>query len=130
MSDERLAQAAATFLVAIPNAFTLYRMLSDGPVSQRVSHRFRRCTAQSGSAGCDIEQSRRNVEAIGDIDPDKPIPLAYADYLKGVFLGRDFDRSIQRGRPVFDVLVNAMPWSLVSSPHRSSSGGRSTSPTT
>ena len=130
MSDERLAQAAATFFVVIPIAFTLYRMLPGGSVSQRVFQRFRQCAAQSRSAGCDIEQSQRNAEAIVDIDPDKPVPLVYADYLKDVFLGRDFGRSIQHGRSVFNVLFNAMPWSLVISLHGLVPGGRSTSPTT
>lgn len=38
---KRLAQAAATFFVALTIAFILYRMLPGGPVSQMVSERFR-----------------------------------------------------------------------------------------
>lgn len=114
---KRIIQAVVTFFVAITVAFILYRMLPGGPITQMVAQRFRECVQQYGGSQCDLTQIQQNVEMIVNIDPDKPIPIAYIEYLQNIFLRQDFGNSIQYGRPVFDILFNVMPWSLFISLH-------------
>lgn len=43
---------------------------------------------------------------------DKPVPAQFADYVKGIFQG-DLGASVRYGRPVWDVLFDRLPWTLL-----------------
>ena len=74
------------------------------------AQRYSQCVKSGGY--CDLEQIRRNVEAIVSIDPDQPIPFAYVDFMRDMILYQDLGRSIMYNEPVFDLLANALPWSI------------------
>lgn len=114
---KRAIQGIVTFVAATTIAFVLYRMLPGGPVSQLVSQEFQQCVTEYGAAECNIEDIRRRVEVIVNIDPDKPIPQAYVDYMADIIVHQDFGRSTKYQEPVFDLLFMAMPWSIFISIH-------------
>lgn len=110
---KRIGQAIITMAVVTTLAFVLYRMMPGGPVQNLVALRVESCMAAGGSpAECDPQTIRQQVESSMNIDPDKPVIQAYVDYMANVFVHQDFGRSTQHNRPVFDILFEAMPWSI------------------
>ena len=109
---KRTGQAIVTFLAATTLAFFLYRMLPGGPVSSLAAQRFFACQRSSQQQVCDYEEIRQQVAARLGIDPGKSAPVAYYEWIEGIVLHQDFGVSTTYAEPVFDILFQAMPWSI------------------
>mgnify|MGYP000061890861 FL=1 len=113
----RIGQAVFTFFAALTLSFLLYRMMPGGPIQAMVAERYGSCLQNAGPAACNIEDIREQVRLMVNIDPNKPIPQAYVDYLARVIFDQDFGTSTAQQAPVFEILFKAMPWSVFISIH-------------
>ncbi len=110
---KRVAQAGITLILVITISFVMYRMMPGGPIQSLMQERVLQCIESQGSmAECDMGQIRRSVEQQVNIDPNKPVPVAYIDYLEKILLHQDFGDSTQYQEGVFSILFKAMPWSI------------------
>lgn len=106
----RIGQATVTLIVAMFITFSLYRLMPGGPleaITQRLIQQMRR---QGGHVNTELVAQR--AATLTGINPNKPIPIAFFDYTKGIILHQDFGQSIAFGEPVFEILFRAMPWSI------------------
>ncbi|WP_224337981.1 ABC transporter permease [Haloprofundus halobius] len=99
----RLAQTGFTVWAVTTLSFVLIRLMPGNPMGAMVR--------QLESQGVDPVRARQLVELRMTIDPDKPIPLAYIDYM-GSMLQGDLGQSTYYAAPVTEVLAQAMPWTL------------------
>ncbi|WP_425490736.1 ABC transporter permease [Haloprofundus salilacus] len=99
----RVAQAAFTVWAVTTLSFVLVRMMPGNPMGAMV----RQLEAQ----GVNPVRARQLVELRLSIDPDKPIPIAYVEYMANIFQG-DLGVSTYYAQPVAEVLAQAMPWTL------------------
>ena len=106
----RVGQGVLTYVFASTIAFVMYRMMPGGPVQMIAQNMYQQCQRTSGA--CNFERIKKRVELRVNIDPDKPIPAAYVDYLSDVIFHLDFGESFTHGRPVFDLLFSVMPWTI------------------
>lgn len=108
----RIGQAVLTLFIVLTISFVMFRMLPGNPVDRLVSVEFRECVEASGAGACDIQSIRQSVEARLNIDPDKSIPRAYIDYFTNIIINQDFGTSTQYQDPAFQILFQALPWSV------------------
>lgn len=109
---KRVAHAVAVFFLVTTIAFALFRLMPFGPV-EMVRIRLMQQMSQSGSfSQQELARINQMVQTYTNINPDRPIYLAYLDYLKQVFLHQDLGRSFHFSAPVTDVLANRMQWSI------------------
>ena len=99
----RLGQAVFTLWAVTTLTFVLVRLMPGNPMGAMV----RRLESQ----GVNPVRARELVELRLSINPDKPIPAAYVDYLYNM-LQFDLGQSVYYGDPVAQVLANALPWTL------------------
>lgn len=107
---KRLGMSVLVILVAISIAYVSFRLLPGGPVEamrQRLIERMR----QTGTS-IDMRQVNRMVEATTGVNPDKPIHVAYYEYVRDIVLYQDFGRSIYKNKPVYPYLMKRVPWSV------------------
>lgn len=84
-------------------SFILIRMLPGNPMGAMV----RKLERQ----GVDPVRARQIVELRLSIDPSKPIPLAYIDYMGNILQG-NLGVSIYYADPVAEIIANTLPWTL------------------
>lgn len=110
---KRVGQAVVVFFSAITVTFALYRLLPFGPVEQMKVTMINKQASKGGSV-TDAEMQRINnrVEALTSINPDQPLHVAYYEYMRDIVLYQDFGQSIYMQDPVFEILFQAMPWSV------------------
>ncbi|AHG01640.1 ABC transporter permease (plasmid) [Halostagnicola larsenii XH-48] len=61
--------------------------------------------------GVNPARARRLVELRLSVDPDKPIPYAYVDYMANMVQG-NLGTSMYYTEPVVDIIARALPWTL------------------
>ncbi|TQS44110.1 ABC transporter permease [Cryptosporangium phraense] len=98
---KRFAQAIGVLWAAYTLSFVILDLLPGDPVSAMAG-------AGSDQAPIDPEQIARLQHQYGF---DQPVPLQYLDYL-GHALRGDFGTSVSTGRPVTDLLAEALPSTL------------------
>lgn len=103
---KRTAQAVITLLTVITLSFAMIRLMPGGPVAYLKAQ-----YATSGRA-YSPEEIQRKVELYTSINPDKPIPQAYVDFVVGLLTRGDLGTSIWKNEPVIDVIADAMPWTI------------------
>jgi len=107
---KRIGQAAITLFAVLTIAFVLFRLMPGSPVDaykqQLIMERIER------NEPVNIEEINNQVERYMNVEVDKPLHIAYVEYLRDAILNQDFGESITYQRPVFDVLFEAMPWSV------------------
>ena len=99
----RLAQTVFTVWAVITLSFVLIRMMPGNPMGAMV--------AQLESQGIDPVRARQLVELRMSVDPTKPIPIAYVEYMGNMLQG-DLGVSTYYAQPVAGILAQAMPWTL------------------
>lgn len=109
---KRVGQSILVFLVAVTVTFALYRMLPFGPVEMMRVQLMNQLVEQGNPTDAQIARVNQLVEAYTGINPDQPWYVAYVDYLRGIVLYQDFGVSITKREPVFDILFDALPWSI------------------
>ncbi|WP_248517949.1 ABC transporter permease subunit [Salinarchaeum laminariae] len=101
---KRILQTAFTIWAVITISFVLIRQLPGGPVSY--------LRAQFAQMGRDPEAANQLAEAYFGTKFDEPLWQQYIDYWANLLQG-DMGRSVHRQEPVADLLLNAMPWTLL-----------------
>ena len=106
----RIAQAIVTFLVGMFLTFSLYRLVPGGPVEMIMAERVQRMQQRGNTVNS--QRIAEMTEQLTGINPDKPIPVAFFEWLRDIVLYQDFGESILFQDPVFDILFRGMPWSI------------------
>lgn len=110
---KRVGQTILVFFSTLTITFTLYRLLPFGPVKQMKIQMVNKRLSQGDSVTpADMRQINQRVEALTGIQPDQPLYVQYFDYLEDIVVHQDFGQSIYLQEPVFDLLFQAMPWSV------------------
>jgi peptide/nickel transport system permease protein len=110
---KRILQTVITFFATITVTFGLYRLMPGGPVEQLKRQQKSEIIAQGGSLSEAQNQRINNrVEALTNIRPEEPLWRQYLQYMEGIIVRQDFGTSFTYGDPVFELLFEAMPWSV------------------
>jgi peptide/nickel transport system permease protein len=107
---KRVAMSVLVIFLAVSFSFAVFRLMPGSPaeaMEQELIKRARR-------AGREVNRERieRMVAAITGINPNKPIHIAYFEYWRGIILHQDFGESIWKNEPVFEYLMDKVPWSI------------------
>lgn len=97
----RVAQYAFVLLVAVSLNFAIPRLAPGDPIDYLVP-----------SEQIDSITPEQRAQILSQFGLDKPLLEQYWLYLTGIVQG-DFGFSVQSGRPVAEVLLERLPWTLV-----------------
>jgi peptide/nickel transport system permease protein len=110
---KRVAQTIIVFISTITVTFGLYRLMPFGPVEQmKIQMKSKYLSKGESLSPGQLRQINNRVEALTNIQPDAPLWVQYLEYMKGILFELDFGTSIVRQDPVFEILFEAMPWSV------------------
>ncbi|WP_247004239.1 ABC transporter permease [Halosolutus gelatinilyticus] len=99
----RLGQAVFTVWAVLTLSFALIRLMPGNIMGAMIT--------RMAQQGINPVRARELVELRMTIDPDKPIHIAYVNYLANTLQG-DLGESVTYAKPVTKVLAEAMPWTL------------------
>ncbi|WP_207592360.1 ABC transporter permease subunit [Halomontanus rarus] len=99
----RLAQAAFTVWAVITISFVLIRLMPGNAMGAMM--------VSFEQQGMSPARARELVELRLSVDPNKPIPVAYVEYIASTLRG-DLGTSMAQGEPVAELLAAALPWTL------------------
>lgn len=99
----RVAQTVFTAWAVITLSFVIVRLMPGNPMGAMIR--------QMERQGVDSARARELVELRLSLDPDKPIPAAYVEYMANMLQG-DLGTSTHYQEPVVDILAQALPWTL------------------
>lgn len=99
----RIGQAAFTVWAVITISFVAIRLMPGNPMSALL--------VRYEQQGMTPTRARDLVELQLSVDPDRPIPIAYVEYL-GNTLNGNLGESLYHGEPVLAVLAQGLPWTL------------------
>lgn len=99
----RLGQAVFTVWAVLTLSFVMIRMMPGNIMGALVT--------RMSQQGINPARARELIELRMTIDPEKPIPVAYVNYLTNTLQG-DLGQSIYYTRPVTEVVAEALPWTL------------------
>ena len=94
-----------TFVAVITLSFALIRLMPGGPAA------LIRAQFEQQARPMSEQEIAARVELYTSVNPDKPIPAAYLDYVSAVLTG-DLGESIWYDRTVAEILADAMPWTI------------------
>lgn len=111
---DRLLQAGITLYAIVTLSFFMMRLMPGGPVDalrQRIEQNPRQYGLPPNPTP---EQINRVIQRLVEFNPDKPLHVAYVEYLQQVFLNFNLGESIivAPGAPVEQLILNAAPWSI------------------
>lgn len=101
----RTIQLFVTILGAITVAFAIIRLMPGGPIAYL---RAQMLTQQSSS---NLVAINDQIQTYTNINPSDPLHVQYLEYMSLILQG-DFGQSIWYGRPVIDILAEALPWTI------------------
>jgi peptide/nickel transport system permease protein len=99
----RIGQAVFTIWAVITLTFIFIRVMPGNPLGA--------LRLELIQQGMDPEQVNALIERRLAVDPTKPIPLAYVDYISN-FIQGNLGQSIFYDRPVINILAEAIPWTI------------------
>lgn len=102
---KRVGQVFITIWAVITLTFAMIRLIPGGPMD------FIRAQLMQQNPGQDREAINRIAQAYTNINPDQPLYIAYYEYMAAMLTG-DMGRSFYYGRPVSEIIANALPWTL------------------
>ena len=109
----RLTQAVVVLLLAITVTFVLYRLMPLNPI-EMIRAQMLEEMAQGGQTLTpeDLERVDRRIESYTGFDPDQSVYAAYFEYMTNILIYQDFGQSIRLRQPVFDLMLDRLPWSV------------------
>jgi len=99
----RVGQTVFTAWAVITLSFVIVRMMPGNPMGAMIQ--------QLEQRGMDPVRARQLVELRLSVDPTKPIPAAYVEYMVNMAQG-NLGRSVYYQESVVDVIAQALPWTL------------------
>jgi peptide/nickel transport system permease protein len=109
---KRVLHSILVFVLVVTLAFVMFRLMPFGPVEMvrlRLMEQMSRSGAYSQQRAQRINQL---VQLYTSINPQKPIPIAYLQYLRDVILYQDLGKSFNFNAPVTQILLTHMQWSI------------------
>jgi len=106
---KRLTQAVVTFLTGMFLTYVLYRLIPGGPIDAMRTRIIQRASNQGRTP--DPERIGRLTQEASGIDTSQGPVVGYIGYVSEVLSG-NFGESLRFGRPVMELLIQNMPWSL------------------
>jgi peptide/nickel transport system permease protein len=103
---KRIAQSVFTLWVATTLAFVLVRMLPGGPEA------YIRSQLVASGEQMPPDQIAALVEAYMAYRPDDPVWIQYRDFMENLLLEGSLGQSLWYTRPVMDIMLQALPWTL------------------
>lgn len=103
---ERLGQGVLTIYLVASLTFGMIRLLPGGPMEFLKAQLIKQ---QNGDVN--MVQINNMVAAYTNVQPDKPLLTQYVSYLLSLAHG-DLGKSIWYNKPVSDILIAALPWTL------------------
>lgn len=103
--SKRLAQAVITIWGAITLSFVIIHEMPGSPADYLASQ-------LSGMSDLSQTQINRIVETYMAVQTDAPLHEQYISYMSSIIFEFDFGRSVAFNRPVSDVILNALPWTI------------------
>jgi len=107
---KRVGQTLVVFFLATTLTFVLYRA-APGSAADMIRVRLLR-NIDGQPTPEQIRQINQQVEFYTNINPERPLYLAYLDYMKQLVLHQDLGQSILFGRPVTELLLERAQWTL------------------
>jgi len=107
---KRVLQSVFILFAVVTLTFVIYRLLPGGPIKSMRINMIQEATAEGRQV--DMERINRLVRLYTRIDPDKPMHIAYFEYMRDVILYQDFGQSIYNNEPVAKTLFKGLPWSI------------------
>ena len=104
---KRVFQAVITILAVISLSFALIRLMPGGPMDYLRSV----LLGPDATGTVDRERLNRQIELYLNIHPEEPLLQQYISYMTSILTG-DFGESIWYNRPVAEILIDAMPWTV------------------
>lgn len=99
----RFGQAVFTVWAVITISFALVRLMPGNPIDYFLT--------QVGSDLKNPERAYELAQLYLNVNPRKPLHLAYIDYVIAMLQG-DMGQSMTMGKPVSQILMTALPWTL------------------
>lgn len=99
----RVSQAVITVFVVLTLSFLVTYVMPGSPVDALLAQ-----LEEQGITGTDAQ---RQIEVLLTINPEKPVHLAYFDYMVGMLQG-DLGESIWDKQPVATLLAERAPWTI------------------
>lgn len=99
----RIGQAAFTVWAVVTISFAIIRLMPGNAMGAMM--------VQFEKQGMSPARARELVELRLSIDPDKPIPVAYVEYIASTLRG-DLGTSMTHNEPVVELLAAGLPWTL------------------
>lgn len=111
---DRLIQAIVTLYGVVTLGFLLIRLLPGGPVEYLRAQIRQNPRAYGLPPTPTPEQINGVIERLIEFNPDKPLLVAYVDYMRQVLLHFDMGESIivATGAPVEELILAAAPWTI------------------
>ncbi|MFB6120761.1 MAG: ABC transporter permease subunit [Halobacteriaceae archaeon] len=102
---KRLLQAGITIWGAITLSFVIVHKMPGSPAAYMAAR-------LAGVSQLSQTQINRIVQTYLQLKPDAPLHEQYLNYLSSVVLHFDFGRSVTFNRPVSDIILDALPWTI------------------
>lgn len=99
----RIGQAVVTVFVVLTLSFAMIRLMPGSAIDYLI--------IELESAGVAPDRIAATAEQLTGVNPDKPIHIAYVDYMTSVLQG-DLGKSTYYGKPVAAILASAAPWTV------------------
>ena len=111
---DRLLQAVVTFWLILTMSFFMIRLMPGGPVEWMIEEIYDNPEYYGLEDPPAHENVMEVVEFYVSVPVDKPLHVQYIDWLQQVLLKFDLGNSlvVARGRPVFELVINAAPWTI------------------
>ena len=106
----RISMSVLVLFLSVTFAFFVFRFMPGSPTEALEQELIKR--AQRSGGEVNRQRIERMVATITAVDPSKPAHIAYYEYLRDIILYQDFGESIWKGEPVFEYLVEKIPWSI------------------
>ncbi len=101
----RTLQMFVTIFGAITVAFAIIRLMPGGPIAYMQAQMLQQQSSKSLTA------IQNQIQTYTNINPADPLHVQYLEYMMHILQG-DFGKSIWYGRPVIDILGDALPWTI------------------
>jgi peptide/nickel transport system permease protein len=104
---KRVGQAIVTLISVITITFGLIRAVPGGPADYLRAQIMRR----GGTNMISMAEMNNIAETYMNINLSEPIYIQYFEYITSILQG-DLGRSVWYGKPVSDIIVQALPWTV------------------
>ena len=101
---KRIGHAILALYLTITLTFALIRLVPGGPMDYLMAQMIQAGEVEDAHQAAEVLASRMNI-------PEGPLHEQYFTYMTSIFQG-DFGESFLYGRPVSEIMLDALPWTI------------------